>query len=39
VTFFAALELARQQVVSLMQDQPFEEIFIQARVSEDAIRP
>jgi segregation and condensation protein A len=39
VTFFAALELARQQVISLMQDQPFEEIFIQARVSEDAIRP
>jgi segregation and condensation protein A len=39
VTFFAALELARQQVVSLMQDQPFEEIWIRTRVSEEAARP
>jgi len=39
VTFFAALELARQQVVSLLQSEPFEEIFIVSRVSEDAVRP
>jgi segregation and condensation protein A len=39
VTFFAALELARQQVVSLLQDTPFEEILIVSRVSEDAVRP
>jgi segregation and condensation protein A len=38
VTFFAALELARQQVVLLMQDQPFEELWIRSRVSEEAIR-
>lgn len=31
VTFLAVLELARQQVVVVMQDQPFEEIWIVAR--------
>lgn len=39
VTFLAALELARQQVISLMQDSAFAEILIVSRVSEDAVRP
>jgi len=34
VTFLALLELARQQVVILMQDQPFAELWIVARESE-----
>ncbi len=39
VTFFASLELARQQVVLLMQDQPFDELWILSRVSEAAALP
>jgi segregation and condensation protein A len=37
VTFLAILELARQQVIALMQDVPYEEIWVVSRVHEDAV--
>lgn len=37
VTFLAVLELARQQVIQIMQDQPFEDIWIVMRECEGAV--
>jgi segregation and condensation protein A len=37
VTFLAVLELARQQVVSMVQDQPFEDIWVVSREYEGAV--
>ena len=37
VTFLAILELARQQVIQLMQDQPMAEIWILSRECDGAV--
>jgi len=39
VTFLAVLELARQQVIKLAQDQPFDDIWVVLRESEGAVTP
>jgi segregation and condensation protein A len=39
VTFLAALELARQQVLQLLQDEPLEEIWMLSRVFAEASSP
>ncbi len=37
VTFLAVLELAREQVVRIIQDKPFEDIWVESRENEGAI--